>query len=125
MNMRVVILSSLLTLAVSAAIGAQPATPSWQVFADCSAAYQANWLDRLNDPNRTHEMANMIQGESHDYEKAASRAYVSEKKAAPHAALKEVRTYVKERVNHFVAMDKSNKLEGYIDNCPQIDIDEN
>lgn len=122
--MRLVLLSAFLVFSVTTCVSAA-AEPSWRAFADCSAAYRANWLDRLHDPNRTHEMANMIQGESQDYEKAANRAYVSAKKAAPDAALKDVRAYVNGRVDHFVAMDQAKKLESYIDNCPQIDIDEN
>lgn len=114
------------TIVVGAsAFAADTAPPSWQVYADCATAYRANWLDRLDDPNRTHEMRNMIESQSQDYEKAADRAYVAEKKTSEDAAAKDVKAYVQGRIDHFVAMDKARELEPFIDNCPQLEFDEN
>jgi hypothetical protein len=48
----------------------------WQAMADCAAAYQANWKDRLSGYNRSPDMSNMIQVQSDDYKATAIRLYV-------------------------------------------------
>jgi len=102
--------------------GAPPASPPrWEVFADCAAAYRANWQDRLADPSRTPAMAAMIHDESEQYTLAAIGLYEKDRKVAKDEASRDVTAHVQSSVERFIAMDKAGTLEAYIDMCPQHD----
>lgn len=107
------------SLSATALARAGDEQPRWQVFADCSAAYRANWQDRLNDPSRRPEMATMIHDESEQYKLAAAGYYQAEKKSSKDEAGRTVEDYVKVNLARFIAMDKAGTLEAYIDHCPQ------
>lgn len=120
--------SCLVLLALSAvtASGAEPNSPpaaaqQWQTYANCAAGYRANWQDRLTDPNRTHDMSNMIHEQSDDYEKAAVGFYRSEASTSPDDASRNVASYVGSKVGDYLAMDAAGTLEAYLDSCPQLD----
>lgn len=93
--------------------------PQWQIFADCSAAYRANWQDRLTDPTRRPEMATMIHDESEQYKRVAIGHYQAERTASKEEASRTVDRYLEANLERFIAMDKAGTLEAYIDNCPQ------
>ncbi|HXI99648.1 MAG TPA: hypothetical protein VNH44_00410 [Micropepsaceae bacterium] len=95
-------------------------SPSWQVYANCAAAYRANWQNRLAGPNRTQAMSAMIQEQSGDYQKAASRSYEAARKVSASAADQAVRAYMQANIVGYVAMDKAGTLESFIDKCPQL-----
>src|ERR1019366_8910139 len=99
-----------LLLSAATASGAETnspsvAAPQWEIYAKCAAGYQANWQDRLADPNRTHDMSNMIHEQSDDYKKAAIGFYQSEKKTSPDEANQNVARHVEANIGAFLAMD--------------------
>ncbi len=110
-------------LAASAAApsAARAAAPGWQAFAECAAGYRANWKDRLSDPSRPPEMRDTIKAQSQDYEAAAVRRYRAQTGASEPAAQQAVERYVADRLAHFVAMDKGDALNDFLDQCPQPD----
>jgi hypothetical protein len=109
---------ALAALWTSSAFSAETET-QWHVYASCAAAYQANWQNRLSDPNRKPDMSAMIQEESEQYKLVAIGYYEKEKSASKDEAHRSVESYVKTNVERFIAMDKAGTLEGYIDKCPQ------
>ncbi len=117
-------LAAVAALAVSP-LGAPAAraagAPGWQSFADCAAGYRANWKDRLSDPSRPPEMRDTIKAQSDDYEAAAVRRYRAQTGASEAAAKQAVAGYVADRLADFVAMDKGDKLNDFLDRCPQPD----
>lgn len=117
---------ALLALATATASGAETNSPSaasqqWQVYADCAAGYQANWQDRLTDPNRTHNMSNMIYDQSDDYKKAAIGIYQSEKRSSPDDANRDVARHLEANIGGFLAMDAAGTLKSFLDTCPQLE----
>jgi hypothetical protein len=117
---RIVYGSVLVALSTSSAFCAET-EPQWQIFASCAAAYQANWQNRLHDPNRKPEMSSMIQEEAEQYKLAAVSHYEKERAALKDEAHRSVDGYVKTNLERFMAMDKSGALEAYIDKCPQVE----
>jgi hypothetical protein len=95
------------------------AEPRWQIYAGCAAAYQANWQDRLSDPNRKPEMSTMIKDESEQYKLAAVGYYEKDKGASKDEANRGVEVYLETSIQRFIAMDKAGTLEEFIDKCPQ------
>jgi hypothetical protein len=93
-------------------------SPQWQIYAGCAAAYQANWQHRLADPNRTHDMSNMIHEQSDEYKKVAISYYVREQKTSQDDANKHVTTYVESNVGGFLAMDTPGRLQPYLEQYP-------
>jgi hypothetical protein len=90
--------------------------------ADCAAAYQANWQNRLSGFNRSPDMSNMIQMQSDDYKAAAVRHHQKEENLSPQDAKRRVEAHIAANVARFIAMDKAGKLEALIDNCPEIEL---
>src|SRR5271170_7067073 len=86
---------------------AADAEPRWQVFAECAAAYQANWQNRLSDRSRRPEMSAMIQDTSSLYKVTAAGRYEKEKKASKDEANRGVATHVETNIERFIAMDKA------------------
>jgi hypothetical protein len=101
----------------------KPAGPvsSWELLADCAAAYQGNWQNRQTGFNRSQDMSNMIQQQSEDYKATAIRVYQQKSKASPADAKQRIISYVEANVERYVAMDKTDTLEEFIETCPQID----
>lgn len=119
----------LLALSAAAPSAAEPNSPpaaaqQWQTYANCAAGYRANWQDRLTDPNRTHDMSNMIYEQSDDYEKAAVGFYRSGQSTSSDDASRNVAGYVGAKVGDYLAMDAAGTLEAYLDSCPQLEASE-
>jgi ribosomal protein L7/L12 len=116
---------TLLSLCGTAAAVAEtkPAEPviTWELLADCAAAYQGNWQNRQTGFNRSRDMSNMIREQSDDYKAAAIRVYQQSTKASPADAKEKIGSYVAASVERYVAMDKAEKLEAFLETCPQID----
>ena len=93
---------------------------AWQAYADCAAGYRANWQDRLADPGRTPEMRDMIRSQADDYEAAAARRYRQKTGADEPRAKEAVRMYVEANLDRFVALDKQDALNSFLDECPQL-----
>ena len=91
--------------------------------ADCAAAYQANWENRLSGFNRSRDMSNMIQMQSEDYKAAAVRYSQKEEKVSLEDAKRRVDAHIASNVARFVAMDKAGTLEALIENCPEIELE--
>ena len=104
---------------VFAVVVQSASAPQWEVHADCAAAYQANWQNRLSDPNRKPDMSSMIQEVSEQYKVSAIGLYLKEKRAAKDEASRSIESYIKTNIERFIAMDKVGTLEAYIDKCPQ------
>ena len=120
---------ALLCLTIASASAADTSLPpvnsqQWKVYADCAAAYQANWQDRLTDPSRSHDMSAMIHDQSEDYKKAAVKFYQGEMKTSPDDADGNVAKYVETKVGGFLVMDAAGTLEAYLDQCPQPEVEE-
>ena len=94
---------------------------SWRAYADCAAAYRANWKDRLSDPTRTAEMRDSILAQSKDYETAAARRYRMQTGAESDKAKAAVHDYVEANLPRFVSLDKRDALNSFLDKCPQAD----
>jgi hypothetical protein len=99
---------------------ADPSTPR-PTMADCAAAYQANWQNRLTGFDRSRDMSNMIQMQSDDYKAAAVRHSQKEEKISEVDAKRRVDAHITGNVARFVAMDKAGTLEAFIDNCPEVE----
>jgi hypothetical protein len=99
-----------------------PSSPR-PTMADCAAAYQANWQNRLSGFSRTRDMSNMIQMQSEDYKAAAVRLFQKEEKASVEDAKRKVDAHIASNVTRFIAMDKAGTLEALIDNCPEIELE--
>jgi hypothetical protein len=116
---------ALLVLSAAATSFAETKPPepalSWQTIADCAAAYQANWRNRLTGFNRSPDMSNMIHVQSQDYQATAIRYYQQETKVAPGDAKEKIGSYVTANVDRYIAMDKAGTLEAFLDTCPQIE----
>jgi hypothetical protein len=111
-------------LAVSSLPGmtadAQPtAAPRWEVFANCAAAYEANWQSRMQ--SRAPSMSSMIKEESDAYRLAAVGYFEKDKQASNEEANKVITVHLGANVERFVAMDKAGTLEAYIEACPQLE----
>ena len=91
--------------------------------ADCAAAYQANWQNRLSGFDRSRDMSNMIQMQSEDYKAAAVRYSQKEEKASEEDAKRRVDAHIASNVARFIAMDKAGTLEALIENCPEIELE--
>jgi hypothetical protein len=91
--------------------------------ADCAAAYQANWQNRLSGFNRSRDMSNMIQMQFEDYKAAAVRHFQKEEKASAEDAKRRVDAHIASNVARFIAMDKAGTLEALIENCPEIELE--
>jgi hypothetical protein len=119
--------SSLALLMLSSAATAQAQTKATDpslprpTIADCAAAYQANWQNRLSGFNRSRDMSNMIQMQSEDYKAAAVRHYQKEEKLSVEDAKRRVEAHIASNVARFIGMDKAGTLEALIDNCPEIE----
>ena len=104
-----------------------PVTPTaagtvpWRAYADCAAGYRANWQDRLQDPSRTSQMRDMIRSQADDYEAAAARHYRQETHATVSQAKAAVQGYIEKNLDRFIAMDKRDELNDFLDMCPQPD----
>jgi hypothetical protein len=121
MNCVLYVLSAL-ALLVSLASAQAPGSPArWEVFANCAAAYRANWQNRLSDPGRAPSMAAMIRDESEHYQTTAVGYFEKDRKTARSEANRTVSAHVLANVDRFIAMDKAGTLEAYIDACPQIE----
>jgi hypothetical protein len=92
--------------------------PRWEIFANCAAAYQANWRLRLSDPNRSRDMSTMIHDQSEEYKNVAIGFYENELKVLPSEARRNVDAYVTTNLDRFIAMEKTGTLEAYIEQCP-------
>ncbi len=102
------------------AADAQPsAAPRWEVFANCAAAYEANWQSRMS--GRAPSMSTMIKEKSDAYRIAAIGYFEKDKKASNEEANKVVMVHLGANVERFVAMDKAGTLEAYIEACPQLE----
>ena len=98
---------------------AQPqtgATPQWEIYGSCSAAYLANW--QLRRSTRDRDMSSMIQEQAEDFKTKAIGFYESELKVPSSEARRIVDAYVTSNVERFIAMEKAGTLEAYIDQCP-------
>jgi hypothetical protein len=115
----------LLALCASATAIAEtkPAAPviSWELLADCAAGYQGNWQNRQTGFNRSQDMSNMIQQQSEDYRTKAVRTYQERTNASLADARERIGSYVAANVERYVAMDRADRLEEFIETCPQID----
>ncbi len=99
---------------------AQPiSAPRWEVFANCAAAYEANWQSRMQ--SRAPSMSTMIKEESDAYRLAAIGYFEKDKKVSNEEANKVVMVHLGANVERFVAMDKAGTLEAYIEACPQLE----
>lgn len=94
---------------------------TWRAYADCAAGYRANWQDRLQDPTRTPQMRDMIRSQADDYEAAAARHYRQETHATVSHAKTAVQGYIEKNLDRFIAMDKKDELNDFLDRCPQPD----
>ena len=94
---------------------------TWHAYADCAAGYRANWQDRLQDPSRTPQMRDMIGAQADDYEAAAVRRYRQEARSGESHAKEAVAAYIARNLDRFVAMDKREELNDFLDKCPQPD----
>ncbi len=104
----------------SAPADAQPTSaPRWEVFANCAAAYEANWQSRMQ--SRAPSMSSMIKEESDAYRLAAIGYFEKDKQVSNEEANKVVMVHLGANVERFVAMDKAGTLEAYIDACPQLE----
>jgi hypothetical protein len=103
-----------------ALLAAQSAV-DWHAYADCAAGYRANWQDRLTDPTRPPSMRDMIRGQADDYQAAAVRHYRQETGAEEQPAQDTVAAYVDASLERFIAMDKKDELNDFLDRCPQPD----
>jgi hypothetical protein len=119
---RTCLTASALVLTTTIAV-AQPKPPSlpWQTIADCAAAYQANWQNRMSGYNRSRDMSNMIQVQSDDYKTTAVRTYQQETNASPAEAKVRIEAHIAANVARYIAMDKADTLEEFIEKCPQLD----
>ncbi len=115
---RVVLCCVLVAMSTSSVFPAE-AEPHWQIYAGCAAAYQANWQNRLSDPNRAPEMSTMIEDTSQQYKLTAIGYYEKETRASKDEANRGVEGYVKTNIGRFIAMDKAGTLEAFLDKCPQ------
>ena len=115
-----VILAAVPALAESKA--PDPSLPR-PTMADCAAAYQANWENRLSGFNRSRDMSNMIQMQSEDYKAAAVRYSQKEEKASLEDAKRRVDAHIASNVARFIAMDKAGTLEALVENCPEIELE--
>jgi hypothetical protein len=93
----------------------------WQTIADCAAGYRANWQNRVTGFNRSRDMSNMIQEQAQDFLAAAIRNFRQQEKVSIEAATQRVTTYVAANVDRYVAMDKAETLEAFLNQCPQIE----
>jgi hypothetical protein len=116
-------------LVISAAVPAlaepkatDPSSPR-PTMADCAAAYQANWQNRLSGFDRSRDMSNMIQMQSEDYKAAAVRYSQKEEKVSLEDAKRRVDAHIASNVARFIAMDKAGTLEALIENCPEIELE--
>jgi hypothetical protein len=109
------------TMAVVPALLAAQGAGDWHAYADCAAGYRANWQDRLTDPSRPAAMRDMIRGQADDYQAAAVRHYRRETGAEERPAQEAIAAYVGRSVERFIAMDKKDELNDFLDRCPQPD----
>ena len=122
------VFSCFVWLVLSAATAlAEPKAPDSSLprptMADCAAAYQANWENRLSGFNRSRDMSNIIQMQSEDYKAAAVRYSQKEEKASLEDAKRRVDAHIASNVARFIAMDKAGTLEALIENCPEIELE--
>jgi hypothetical protein len=110
-----VILAALAGLAVVPA-PALAKTPTWQAFADCAAAYQAN--AQIKDPERPASMTSMISEQSNDYRTAALATYRKAKRATP-AAEQTISARIAQQAPALARLSRE-ALEHRIDACPQL-----
>jgi hypothetical protein len=108
--------------AVAESKATDPSLPR-PTMADCAAAYQANWQNRLSGFNRSPDMSNMIQLQSEDYKAAAVRHSQKEEKVSAEDAKRRVDAHIASNVARFIAMDKAGTLEALIENCPEIELE--
>jgi hypothetical protein len=90
--------------------------PRWEIYARCSAAYQANW--QLRQAVRSHDMSDMIHEQSVDFKNKAMNLYQSDLNVPPTEARRRVDDYLSANLDEFVAMERAGTLEAYIDRCP-------
>ena len=91
--------------------------PSWKVYADCSAAYEAN--ARLADPGRTADMRASIGDVAIDYQVAAVPLYRHQVGGDAEYAVNGTVAYIKSRTPAFAAKSRKD-LDSYIEHCPQV-----
>ncbi len=63
----------------------------------------------------------MIESQANDYLVAAIRSYQEQTRAALETARQTVTSYVSANVERYVAMDKAETLEPFLDQCPQVE----
>lgn len=108
-------------LSIAPALLAAQNAVDWHAYADCAAGYRANWQDRLTDPSRSPSMRDMIRGQADDYQAAAVRYYAQDTGAEKQTAQEAVAAYVDENLERFIALDKKDELNDFLDRCPQPD----
>ena len=91
----------------------------WQINVECAAGYQANWQNRMSI--RATNMSDGIQLQAEDYKAAAIRYYQEEEKASLDEAKQKVESYITANISRFIAMDKVDTLESFLDKCPEIE----
>lgn len=91
--------------------------PSWKVYADCSAAYEAN--ARIADPERSTEMRDSIGDTAIDYQVAAVPLYRHQVGGDSEYAVNGTVAYIKSRTPAFAAKSRKD-LDAYIERCPQV-----
>lgn len=94
--------------------------PTWRTLAACAAAYQVN--ARAADPDRSADMAKSMAGVADDYDKAAIRAYLGERKGAVTAARDAVRGHEAAKLRAFAGRPRK-EVEAAIDACPQVEVE--
>ena len=111
---RHVMRGALMLSAILAACSAEP--PAWIAYADCAAAYRANWQNRLDDPNRAPAMRDMIEAQAIDYENTAAGFH-----PAGEAGRREIAAHVTDNLVRVMEMDRAGTLEAFIEACPQLE----
>ncbi len=118
---KVLVSIAAITTTLALSTFAVAAADAWSDYADCAAAYRANWQDRLTDPSRKPEMRDMIRQQSDDYRAAAVRRYRQDTGASQLHAEEAVKAYIAKHLARFVSMDNRDELNDFLDKCPQPD----
>lgn len=98
---------------------AQPqssSVPRWEIYARCSAAYQANW--QLRQAVRARDMSDMIHEQSEEFRSKAMNFYQSDLNVTSTEARQRVDDFLVANFDEFIAMERAGTLESYIDQCP-------
>jgi hypothetical protein len=90
--------------------------PRWEIYARCSAAYQANW--QLRQAVRARDMSDMIHEQSEEFRSKAMNFYQSDLNVTSTEARQRVDDFLVANFDEFIAMERAGTLESYIDQCP-------